>query len=216
MSDGYKVMPLDLIEGYQDSGRPRWHMLRSVLGIESFGINAWRATEDGQTVITEHDELGQGAGRHEELYLVLDGAATFTIDGRELDAPAGTVVYVRDPALKRQAVARTSGTVVLAIGGRPGEAFSVSPWEQSVEALRYWTTEEWDKAIAILDRQRAEHPDNAGVLYNLACAEARGGYTEDALAHLRSAIELEESFLEHAQTDTDLDTIRSDPNFPTT
>ena len=46
--------------------------------IESFGINAWTATEDGQRIIGEHDEAGEGATGHEELYVVLDGAATFT------------------------------------------------------------------------------------------------------------------------------------------
>ena len=69
---------LDEVDGYADEGRPRWHMIRSALGIESFGVNAWRATEAGQTLIGEHDELGPGAGGHEELYLVLSGRATFS------------------------------------------------------------------------------------------------------------------------------------------
>ena len=82
MTDSFQVMRLDEVEGYAEEGRPRWHMIRSVFGIESFGINAWRATEVGQQIIGEHDELGGGAGGHEELYFVLSGRATFTIDGR--------------------------------------------------------------------------------------------------------------------------------------
>ncbi len=81
MTERFQVMRLDEVDGYADEGRPRWHMIRAVLGIESFGINAWRATEAGQAIIGEHDELGQGAGGHEELYLVLSGRATFTVDG---------------------------------------------------------------------------------------------------------------------------------------
>ena len=94
-------MRLDEVDGYADEGRPRWHMIRSMLGIESFGINAWRATEAGQAIIGEHDELGPGAGGHEELYFVVAGRATFTVDGEPVARPAGSLVYVKDPAAKR-------------------------------------------------------------------------------------------------------------------
>jgi uncharacterized cupin superfamily protein len=47
------------------------------LGIHAFGINAYTPGEDG-TLINEHDELGSG---QEELYVVLDGAPTFEVDG---------------------------------------------------------------------------------------------------------------------------------------
>ena len=117
-------------------GRPRWHMIRSVFGIESFGINAWRATEVGQQIIGEHDELGGGAGGHEELYFVLSGRATFTIAGDPVDAPAGSLVYIKDPATRRSAVADEAATEILVIGGRAGAAFSVSGWERSAEASR--------------------------------------------------------------------------------
>ena len=175
MTDRFQVMRLDEVEGYAEEGRPRWHMIRSVLGIESFGINAWRATEAGQQIIGEHDELGSGAGGHEELYFVLSGRATFTVDGERVDAPAGSLVFVKDPATRRGAVADEAATEILVIGGRPGAAFSVSPWERSAEALRCWTTGDWDRAIEILDVQLAEDPANANVLYNLACAESRSG-----------------------------------------
>ena len=105
-------------------------------------------------------------------------------------------------------------TTVLVIGGRPGEPFSVSPWERSAEALRYWTTGEWSRAIEVLEQQLAEDPDNANVLYNLACAESRDGQVEPAIAHLRRAVELEERFVGNAREDTDLDAIRGDARFP--
>ena len=159
MTDRFQVMRLDEIDGYAEDGRPRWHMIRSVLGIESFGINAWRATEAGQQIIGEHDELGSGAGGHEELYFVLSGRATFTVEGEPVDAPAGSLVFVKDPAMRRGAVADEAATEILVIGGRPGAAFSVSSWERSAEALRYWTTGDWDGAIEILNGQLAEDPD---------------------------------------------------------
>ena len=60
----------------------------------------------GELVIEEHDETGGGAGGHEELYVVIAGRATFTLDGESLDAPAGTLVFISDPSVKRKAVAR--------------------------------------------------------------------------------------------------------------
>jgi len=210
----FRVLRLDEVDGYADEGKPRWHMIRTMLGIESFGINAWRATEAGQEIIGEHDELGQGAGGHEELYLVLGGRATFTIDGERIAAPAGSLVYVRDPGARRSAVADEATTTILVIGGRPGSAFAVSPWERSAEALRFWTTGEWDRAIDVLSTQLAEDPGNANVLYNLACAECRGGRLEAALTHLGEAVELERRFRRNAQGDPDLAAIRDDPRFP--
>lgn len=208
-----RVVRLDEIEGLAEEGRPRWHMIRSVLGIEAFGVNAWRATEAGQVLIGEHDEIGQGAGRHEELYLVLSGRATFTIDGEEAPAPAGTIVFVKEPATRRSAVADEAGTTVLVVGGRPGEAFSVSPWERSAEALRCWASEDWGRAIEVLEAQLAGDPDNANVLYNLACAESRDGREDDALDHLARALELAPRFADNAREDPDFARLREDPRF---
>ncbi len=214
MTERYRVMRLDEVDGYADEGRPRWHMIRAMLGIESFGINAWRATEAGQVLIGEHDELGPGAGGHEELYFVVSGRATFTVDGEPVAAPEGSLVYVKDPRTRRSAVADEAATTILVIGGRPGVPFSVSSWERSAEALRFWTTGEWDRAIEVLEAQRAADPDNANVLYNLACAESRAGYHAAAVEHLSLSIEREPSFAALARDDTDLDAIRDDDRFP--
>jgi hypothetical protein len=214
MTERYRVLRLDEVDGYSDEGRPRWHMIRAMLGIESFGINAWRATEAGQVLIGEHDELGPGAGGHEELYFVVSGRATFTVDGEPVAAPEGSLVYVKDPRTRRSAVADEAATTILVIGGRPGVPFSVSSWERSAEALRFWTTGEWDRAIEVLEAQRAADPDNANVLYNLACAESRAGYHAAAVEHLSLSIEREPSFAALARDDTDLDAIRDDDRFP--
>ena len=100
------------------------------------------------------------------------------------------------------------------IGGRPGVAFTVSPWERSAEALRCWATEDWPRAIEILEVQLVDDPHNANVLYNLACAESRSGKPDEALAHLSRAVELEPRFAELAGNDDDLDAIRPDGRFP--
>ncbi len=211
MSERYEVTSLDQLAGPPLSGRAQWHMIRSRLGIASFGINAWTATEDAQQIIGEHDEAD--GERHEELYLVLGGHATFTLDGEVIDAPHGTVVHVPDPAVKRGATG-TRGTTVLVVGAKPGEAFTPSSWERSAEALRFWPTEEWDRAIEVLEGHLAETPDHPGTQYNLACAHARNGDSEVALDHLERAVELRPQFAEAAQTDDDLASLRDDPRFP--
>src|SRR3954452_12793170 len=106
-----------------------WRPVRRRLGIEAFGVNAYTCGAAGEEVVEPHDELGGGAGGHEELYVVLSGHAVFTLDGEEQDAPAGTLVFCKDPAVKRSAVAREAGTTVLAVGGARGEPYRVSPWE---------------------------------------------------------------------------------------
>jgi quercetin dioxygenase-like cupin family protein len=211
MTERHAVTSLDELVAFEIPGQARWHMIRSRLGVQAFGINAWTATEDDQQVIGEHDEAGGAA--HEELYVVLTGHATFTLDGEATEAPAGTVVHVPDPSVKRGAVAR-KGTTILAVGAKPGEAFAPSSWERSAEALRFWSTEEWHKAIEVLEGHLAETPDHAGTLYNLACAHARAGGGDVALDHLRRAIELQESFATYARSDEDLASIRDDPRFP--
>lgn len=214
MSERYTVVALADVATFGAPGQASWHMIRRALDVQAFGINAWRSTEPGQWLIAAHDELGGGAAQHEELYLVLAGRARFTVDDETFDAPTGTIVFVRDPAVKRGAVAEEADTVVLAVGAKPGEAFSVSPWEAAGDALRFWETEEWDRAIEVLSERHAELPDQASVVYNLACAESRAGRLDDALAHLADAVALQPSFATTAQDDPDLEPIRSNPAFP--
>ena len=205
MSERYGVTTLEALATPAIPGQARWHTIRKTLGVASFGINAWTATEDGGQIIGEHEEASGLA--HEELYIVVTGRATFTLDGEEVDAPAGTLVHVADPAVKRGAVGE-EGTTILVVGAKPGEAFTPSPWERSAEALQFWPDEEWDKAIEALERHLAETPDHAGTHYNLACAHARAGRPDVALGYARKAIELQESFGEYAVKDDDLVSIR--------
>ena len=105
---------------------PHWIPVRHHFGIETFGINIWRAQDDG-TVIPEHDESASGAP---ELYYVVEGQATFTVAGDEVDAPAGTCVWVKDPSAKRAGRASGPGTLVLSVGAAaPGQAYAPAGWD---------------------------------------------------------------------------------------
>jgi hypothetical protein len=133
MAGGWAATPIDDIPTVPDSTvTAAWKPLRDHFGIRAFGINAWIAGAAGEDLIEEHDELpeeGEGGG-HEEIYAVVRGRATFTVDGERVDAPAGQLVYVRDTRLVRSAVAEEAGTAVIAIGAEPGRAFEPSDWEQ--------------------------------------------------------------------------------------
>jgi hypothetical protein len=100
-----------------------WHPVRHHLGVRAFGTNAYTAPRAGDLVVEDHDE-----DEHEELYVVLTGAARFVVDGEALDAPAGTLVLVTPPS-RRVAHATADATTILVVGGAPGQAFTVSPWE---------------------------------------------------------------------------------------
>ena len=190
-----------------------WAPVRRHFGVSSFGVNAYTADEAGGRVIGEHDETGPRAARHEELYFVADGHATFTVAGDEIDAPAGTFVFVRDPAAKRKAIAKDAGTTILAIGGTSGQAFTPSDWERQAPVLAHFARKEYDKAIEALEELRAETPDDPTVHFNLACAYALTDRKSEALEHLRRAVEIDGEFREGAKTDSDLDSIRDDPEF---
>jgi tetratricopeptide (TPR) repeat protein len=188
-------------------------MVRTHFDIRSFGVNAYVAEEAGVEVIGEHDEAGEGAPQHEELYFVSEGHATFTVNGDEIDAPAGTFVFVRDPAATRKAVAKEAGTTVLIAGGKPGEAFTPSPWERNAEGLTLYSAGEYEQAAETYERFLAESPGNASFLYNLACSEAQLGRNEQALEHLREAIQTNPHLKQSAPNDSDLDPIRDEPEF---
>jgi tetratricopeptide (TPR) repeat protein len=201
---------MPLVKSSADFGvRP----VRLHFGINSFGINAYSARA-GERVIEEHDELGHGAGRHEELYFVATGHATFELGGEEVDAPAGTAVFVRDPAVRRGAVAKEAETTVLVVGGVPGRAFEPSPWEAWLAAKPLLDAGQPDRGAAVFLQALERHPGNSNVLYNLACFESLAGRPDDALAHLTEAIELDPRMREWARADEDFAAIRDDPRFP--
>jgi len=191
-----------------------WHPVRRKLGIRAFGMNAYSAEGVGRQVIEEHDETGGGAGGHEEVYVVVAGRATFTLDGDTLDAPAGTLLFVSDPNVRRQAVAEEESTLVLAIGADPGVPYEPSAWEWYFAAMPAFREERWDEAIALMEDGLAERPGHPAILYNLACAESRGGRPLAALMHLQDAVRADPKYVDRARGDPDFDPIRREPGFP--
>ncbi len=201
----WKMTRLDEIEK-----RGRDIPVREHLGIKSFGINAFTPGEDGR-LIGEHTEAGSG---QEELYIVLEGHATFEIDGETVDAPAGTYVYVSADA-KRKA---TGEGVVLALGGTPGKAYEPldwgGAWKFHQDSMQAYNEQRYADAVEAVRAGLAHAPDNSGLHYNYACFATLAGDTSDeTFEHLRRSIELHESFRGQAKLDDDFTAVRDDPRF---
>lgn len=188
-----------------------WVPVRRHFGIEAFGVNAYTAAEAGEEVVERHTEEVRG---HEELYVVVAGRATFTVDGEEVDAPTGALIFIRKPSVERHAIAAEPGTTVLALGGKPGVAYTPGPWEWVFVARALGVEGDHDAAIAELEAGLEVHPENAALLYRLACWEAVAGRTEAALAHLGRAVERRAELGTYAQTEELLASVRDDPRFP--
>jgi tetratricopeptide (TPR) repeat protein len=205
-----KTLRIDDVEGLPVLGSLVWQPVRKPLGITAFGINAYTAAKAGDEVVEDHTELVD-----EEVYVVIRGHATFTVDGEEIDAPWGTVVFLDDLNQRRHAIAKEAGTTVLAIGGRP-DAHPISSWEYIFPSLPARNEEDWDTARTILEEAVAERPDLPAIRYHLAAVEARAGNADRALELLRGACEERPDYAVAAATEEEFASIRDDPRFPVT
>jgi hypothetical protein len=192
-----------------DDGRQRFDVRRR-LDISSFGIQAFRAPS-GVDVVREHDETFLGEAGQEELYVVLNGSATFEIDGESFEAPSGSFVHVQ-PAAKRKATAKDEGTTILVVGGTPGKAYEPSP-EEAAEAFSAYNDADYDTALSKQLIVIEKRPNDPVAHYNAGCFAARGQHADEAIAHLHRAVEINERIKELMATDEDLDSIRHDQRF---
>jgi tetratricopeptide (TPR) repeat protein len=209
---GWQSVRLDEIEPISVvKGTLLWRPVRRTLDIGAFGINAYVAPNAGDNVVEEHEESTLG---HEEVYLVLKGRATFTLGGEPLDAPAGTLVFIRDPAVVRHARAEEPDTQVLAIGGPRDGSYEPSAWEDFFAATRHRTAGDYDAYLAELEEALERRPDHPAILYNVARAETLLGRDEDALAHLRRVLELRPEWAEFLASDEDFAGLRERTDWP--
>jgi quercetin dioxygenase-like cupin family protein len=205
-----KIIHLDQIESVPGPGSLTWRPVRLTLGVRAFGCNAYTAGAAGDDVVEPHTEDPKLA--HQELYFVASGRATFTIDGTEYDAPAGTYVFIPDPGSHRHAVAVEAGTTVLSFGGPP--TFQPSAWEWAFRAGPLIRSDP-ERARAILAEGLEAHPASAPIQYGVACLEAVQGRRNAALAALGKAIELAPDAAKWARDDEDFADLYDDPEFRT-
>ena len=222
---GHAVAHVDEIEEAND-GRCPWRPVRHHFGITAFGVSTWTGREAGDRILNEDDELTREPGHlraerleddaNEDLYLVYWGRARFEFDDEQVDAPAGTFVFV-PPGVKRTAFAEEPGTTIVAVGGVPGKAYEPVGWEIW---RPFHPVYESGQYAEVIDRGRelieaTEYPEP---LYNLACCESLTGRTSDAIEHLRLALDRTERYRERLRAladkyDSDFDPIRDEPEF---
>jgi hypothetical protein len=119
-----QTRPTDLVEA-------EWKPVRALLGIWGFGVNGYAARRAGDVVIEDHSEADSG---FEELYIVLSGEITFTIEGDDgvdesFPMRTGQFIYAA-PDRGRTAVAVSDDASILVVGGIPRKPFAISDWEQ--------------------------------------------------------------------------------------
>jgi hypothetical protein len=220
----YAVANLDDIEEASDGSCP-WRPVRHHFGIASFGVTTWTGRNAGDRIINEHDELEREPGHlraerleddaNEDLYLVHRGRARFELDGEQVDAPAGTFVFV-PPGVRRAAFAEEPGTTIVAVGGVPGRAYEPVGWEIWRPLHPLYESGHYTEVID-RGRDRIEATQYPEPLYNLACCESLTGRTSDAIEHLQLALDRTERYRERlrwlAANDSDFDPIRNEPAF---
>ena len=180
-----RVLRIEDVEAVPWMAGMTWHPVRMELGLHAFGAAGFSGGP-GDFVVEPHVEAAGGRG-HEELYVVLSGRATFTLDGSPVDAPAGTLVFA-SPETHRQAVAEEPGTTVLALGGPP--TFEAAGYEWLMRAKPHMASDP-DRAREILRAGLAELPGSAAIPYGFALLEATQGDTDSARASLAEAISRE-------------------------
>jgi tetratricopeptide (TPR) repeat protein len=213
VSGSYRVAHLDDLDRIEVAGG-QYRPIRRRLGVRAFGVNAYTAEKAGDQVVEHHTEGGGGAGRQEELYMVVTGHAEFTVAGETVDAPAGTMVFVPDLDARRGAVATADGTTVLVVGGPADSPIPTSPFEYWFAAEAPYRAGDYERAVEVAAEGLAEWPESGQLNYQLACFHALAGRRDKALEHLAVAAANDPGVAEWAADDSDLDSIRDDPAFP--
>lgn len=197
---GWTAIRLDELEAIPWPGTElTWRPARHPLGARIVGMGAFTAERAGQEVVEAHRESDGGMG-HEEVYVVLRGRATFTLDGEELDAPAGTFVLV-EPATHRRAVAAEPDTAVLALGGAPDFVPGAGEW---IDRARPYVRSDPQRARAILDELRTARPASPGIAIGEALLAVGQGDEAGARRWLDKVLTREPSWREALVDDPDL------------
>jgi hypothetical protein len=201
-----RVRHLDEFEPVPGPDTLTWLPVRHTLGIRAFGCNAYTAQTAGVDVVEPHTEDPVLA--HEELYFVASGRATFTIDEETYDAPAGTNVFIPDPASHRHAVAAEAGTTVLSFGGPP--IFEPSAWEWTFRADPLMHSDP-AAARAILEDGLRAHPESPSLRYAVARLELLDGHRDAAIAALVEALRRRPEIRAWLEEDEELAGLRDVP-----
>jgi len=210
MSDGYVIVDLNEIEAYpyHQRGGQKLLPIQRLTNFRPAGMNGWIG-DAGEELVPEHAEDSD----NEELYVVVQGRATFTVDGNSFDAPAGTLVHAL-PGELRSAKSEEPRTIIVAVGATVGQPFANPGWTSFVVSDALRREGRIDEARVAVGEMLALHPDAWHAPYNAACFESLAGNPDAAFDYLRRAKEMDpEAIKSYLEGDADLDPIRDDPRF---
>ena len=151
-----------------------WRPLRRRFGITGFSANAYSGREVGDHVIEPHDEASPAPAATRSCTSCSAGRPTSpSARSRSRRRPA-RFVFV-PPGVRREAVAAAPGTTVVVVGGRPGDALPVSPFEHWYAAQPAYDAGDYATATAIASVGLQDHPQHGSLHYQLACYAALAG-----------------------------------------
>ena len=110
----YRALDASDIEAERE-GRIR--RVRVALGLTAFGLNHIHLPPEGRG--KEHDESATG---QEEVYFVLEGDGTMSVDGDLVDLKPNRYVFV-PPGTTRQVRAGKDGVSYICVGAPPGRGY---------------------------------------------------------------------------------------------
>ena len=140
---------------------------------------------------------------------MLEGRATFTVDGEEHRRARGHAACSSTWARMRSAVAAEAATRASSRSvAEPGAALPVSPFEHYYAAQPAYEAGDYDRAVAIASEGLADWPDHPLIHYQLACFHAAPGVSTRPAASLDIAFAGDERTRAWAAQDDDLAALR--------
>lgn len=119
---GYKIVDIDDIEAIAFG---TFRRARAALDVESFGIQVLDLPPNIDAY-PEHDHSHDG---QEEVYIVMRGTGEIEIDGERHPLQPDTMVSVK-AGIKRKLWPGDEGMRIVALGGKPGQAYSVQGYTE--------------------------------------------------------------------------------------
>jgi uncharacterized cupin superfamily protein len=99
---------------------------RAAIGVTSFGMQILNFPPNFSEGYPNHDHAESG---QEEVYVVLKGSADFDIEGDSVHLEPQMALRV-GATTKRTITTGDDGAQILALGGTPGESFTVQEWTE--------------------------------------------------------------------------------------
>src|SRR3954447_14744288 len=100
-----------------------FRLARAELGVTAWGMQVLDLPPNLTEGYPDHDHSETG---QEEVFLVLRGSATMTVEGEEIELSPDVMVRVA-PDVKRCIRTGPEGARILALGGTPGTAYEINP-----------------------------------------------------------------------------------------